>query len=134
MKALRFLTLDEILLIHADQIRRYGGTHGVRDMGLLRSALGMPAATFGGTYLHSTLAEMAAAYLYHIGQNDPFLDGNKRVALAAALVFLWLNGQHLDADEDELTDLVMGIASGRIMKAEIAVFIGRQLHSADPTD
>jgi death-on-curing protein len=127
----RFLTLDEVLLIHADQIGRYGGTHGLRDLGLLSSALGMPGAMFGSTYLHPTLAEMAAAYLFHIGQNHPFLDGNKRVALAAALAFLWLNGQRLEADDDELTELVMGVASGRVGKAEVAVFIGGHVRPID---
>lgn len=127
MGAPRFLTLDEVLFIHADQIGRYGGSHGLRDLGLLRSAIGMPGATFGGTYLHPTLAEMAAAYLFHIGQNHPFLDGNKRASLATALVFLWLNGQQLDVGEDELTELVMGVASGRIGKAEVGVFIGDHL-------
>ena len=131
MGAPRFLTLDEVLLIHADQIGRYGGSHGVRDLGLLSSAIGMPAATFGGSHLHPTLAEMAAAYLFHIAQNHPFLDGNKRAALATALVFLWLNGQQLHAEEDELTELVMGVASGRIGKAEVGVFIGDHLHPGD---
>jgi death-on-curing protein len=108
-----FLTLDEVLAIHADQVRRYGGAHGVRDWGLLSSALAMPQASFGGVYLHNSLAEMAAAYLFHLARNHPFLDGNKRAALASALAFLWLNDEHLEADEDELTELVMGVAAGR---------------------
>lgn len=121
--SLLFLTLDEILAIHSDQVRRYGGSHGVRDMGLLASAVAMPEASFAGVHLHPSLAEMAAAYLFHIAQNHPFLDGNKRTALASALVFLWVNDQRLDAEEDELTELVMGVAAGRIGKAEAAVFI-----------
>lgn len=124
MPAPRLLTLDEVLFIHADQIGRYGGSHGIRDVGLLGSALGTPGATFGGAYLHTTLAEMAAAYLFHIARNHPFLDGNKRTALATALVFLELNGYQLEADEDELTELVMGVAAGRIGKSQVAVFIG----------
>ena len=118
-----FLTLDEVLAIHANQIRRYGGSHGVRDLGLLSSALAMPQASFGGEYLHTSLAEMAAAYLFHIAQNHPFVDGNKRAALAAALAFIWLNDRRLEAGEDELTELVMGIAAGRLSKADAAVFI-----------
>ena len=127
MRAPLFLTLDEALLIHADQIRRYGGSHGVRDLGLLSAALAMPEASFGGVYLHPSLAEMAAAYLYHIARNHPFLDGNKRAALATALAFVWLNDRHLEAGEDELTDLVVGVAAGRVAKAEAAVFIGARL-------
>ena len=125
-----FLTLDEVLAIHADQIRRYGGSHGVRDMGLLSSALAMPQASFGGVYLHTSLAEMAAAYLFHVAQNHPFVDGNKRAALAAALAFIWLNERRLDAGEDDLTELVLGIAAGRAGKSEAAVFINARLHLA----
>jgi death-on-curing protein len=117
-----FLTLDETLVIHADQIRRYGGTHGVRDLGLLASALAMPKVSFQGAYLHPSLAEMAAAYLFHIARNHPLLDGNKRTALATALAFLWLNARWLEGGNDELTDLVVGVASGSIGKAETAVF------------
>ena len=122
-----FLTLDEALLIHADQIRRYGGSHGVRDVSLLSAALAMPEASLGGVYLHTSLAEMAAAYLFHITQNHPFLDGNKRAALATALAFVWLNGQRLEAGEAESTVLVMGVAAGRAGKAEAAVFISARL-------
>ena len=118
-----FLTLDEILAIHADQIRRYGGSHGVRDVGLLASAIAMPEASFGGVRVHASLAEMAAAYLFHLARNHPFLDGNKRAALATALAFLWLNDQRLLADADELTELVLDVAAGSVGKADAAVFI-----------
>jgi death on curing protein len=122
-----FLALDDVLLIHSDQIRRYGGRPGIRDLGLLGSALAMPGASFGGLRLHPSLPEMAAAYLFHIGRNHPFLDGNKRTALAAALTFLWLNGRRLEADDDELTGMVMDVAAGRIGKAEVAVFVAERL-------
>lgn len=128
-----FLTLDEVLAIHADQIRRYGGSHGVRDMGLLSSALAMPQASFGGVYLHTSLAEMAAAYLFHVAQNHPFVDGNKRAALAAALAFIWINDHRLKAGEDEVTELVMSIAAGSLGKADAAVFSGSHLHAARGT-
>ena len=87
-----FLTLDEVVATHRDQIERYGGSLGVRDWGLLQSAVAMPAATFGGQFLHTDLCEMAAAYLFHLVQNHPFIDGNKRVAHAAMETFLMLNG------------------------------------------
>jgi death-on-curing protein len=118
-----FLTLDEVLGIHADQIRRYGGTAGLRDRGLLISALAMPDASFGGVSFHTSLSEMAAAYLFHLARNHPFVDGNKRTALAAALAFLWMNDQHLEAGDDALTSLVMGVAAGHVSKADAAVFI-----------
>jgi death-on-curing protein len=118
-----FLTLDEVLGIHADQIRRYGGTAGLRDLGLLQSALAMPQTTFDDEFLHGTLFEMAAAYLFHLARNHPFVDGNKRTALMCALVFLGLNGHRLDADPDAVYRVVDGVASGDVDKAEVAVFL-----------
>jgi death-on-curing protein len=121
--SIRFLGLDEILALHADQIERYGGSEGVRDLGLLESATATPEASFGGKYLHATLPEMAAAYLYHLAQNHAFVDGNKRVAAAAMFMFLFLNGLELDCDEDDLVELTLGVASGKTTKAEVAVFV-----------
>ncbi|MCP3985376.1 MAG: type II toxin-antitoxin system death-on-curing family toxin [bacterium] len=118
-----FLTLDEALGIHADQIRRYGGHPGLRDPALLQSALGMPETTFEGEFLHGTLFEMAAAYLFHIARNHPFIDGNKRTALMCALVFLGLNDWRLEADTEALYGLVDGAAAGSVDKAEVAVFL-----------
>lgn len=118
-----FLTFDEVLALHADQLGRYGGEVGLLDSGLLSSALAMPRATFGGELLHPTLAEMAAAYLFHICQNHPFLDGNKRTALAACLAFLWLNDLEIVAEPNELTELVLGVARGEVAKADVAVFL-----------
>jgi death-on-curing protein len=120
-----FLTLDEVLGIHADQIRRYGGRPGLRDLGLLQSALAMPETTFGGEFLHGTVFEMAAAYLFHLARNHPFVDGNKRTALMSALVFLGLNGQRLDAESGALYELVDGVAAGSVDKAEVSVFFRR---------
>ena len=125
MKAPVFLTLEEALALHADQVHRYGGGLGVRDMGLLESARAVPQASFGGTWLHDGLAAMAAAYLFHIVRNHSFIDGNKRTGLMATLVFLGLNGLALEAGEDALTDLVLGVASGQVSKAEATVFIER---------
>jgi death-on-curing protein len=118
-----FLTLDEVLAIHADQIRRYGGASGIRDLSLLGSAMAMPEATFDGEYLHGNDFEMAAAYLFHIARNHPFFDGNKRTALMSALVFLGLNGQRLVAESDSLYELVDGVAAGDVDKSRVAVFL-----------
>jgi death-on-curing protein len=117
-----FLTLDEIISIHRDQIARYGGSEGVRDWGLLQSALAMPAAASGGRYLHADLCEMAAACLFHIVQNHPFVDGNKRVGAVAADVFLALNDVRLTADQDEYADLVLSVARGETPKSAAAEF------------
>lgn len=122
-----FLTLDEVLALQADQIERYGGRPGIRDLGLLQSALGTPRATFGGRFLHGSLHEMAAAYLFHLVRDHPFIDGNKRVGLAALLAFLGLNSRWLEADPGELEDLVRDVAAGKVSKAEVAVFVERHM-------
>ena len=122
MKVL-FLTFGEVLSIYEEQIRLFGGPSGLRDSGLLQSAMGNVEATFDGAFLHESLFEMAAAYLYGICRNHPFLDGNKRTAVAAALTFLDMNRIELDADEEEFYRLVIGVAEGRVSKASVAVFL-----------
>ncbi|MBW3539168.1 MAG: type II toxin-antitoxin system death-on-curing family toxin [Planctomycetes bacterium] len=117
-----FLTLTEVLEIHRDQIARYGGSEGIRDRGLLESAVAMPQAAFGGQYLHTDLFQMAAAYLYHLVQNHPFIDGNKRVGAAAADVFLTLNGLTLTAPEEQYEELVMSVAQSESGKTTVADF------------
>lgn len=124
-----FLTLDEVVAIHRDQIERYGGSLGVRDWGLLKSAVAMPAATFGGHFLHGDLCEMAAAYLFHLVQNHPFIDGNKRVGAAASDVFLTLNDLQLVADEDEFADFVLSVARGETSKSAAAEFFRARVES-----
>lgn len=119
---LDFLAVEDILLLHSDQIDLYGGEHGVRDMGLLESAVAQPQAMFKGEFLHHDLFQMAAAYLFHIVQNHPFIDGNKRTGIVAALAFLDINGIKLDAIEGSLYGLVMSVACGRACKQEIAEF------------
>jgi death-on-curing protein len=118
-----FLNLAEVLGIHRDQIERYGGQPGIRDLGLLQSALAMPAAGFGGRYLHEDLFEMAAAYLFHIARNHPFVDGNKRTGAVAALVFLSLNDIEIEAEEDSFEQTVFAVAEGKWGKADVAAFL-----------
>jgi death-on-curing protein len=117
-----FLTLDEIVAVHADQIARYGGSEGVRDWGLLQSAIAMPSAAVGGQFLHADLCGMAAAYLFHIVQNYPFIDANKRVGAVAAYVFLALSGIRMTADNDAYAELVLGVARGETPKSAVAEF------------
>ena len=118
-----FLSKSQILEIHRDQIARYGGSLGVRDEGLLDSAIAMPAAQFGGQYLHAFPHEMAAAYLFHLVMNHPFIDGNKRVGLATALVFLKLNEIDVKStDKRNWEKFVIAIASGNADKTDAAVF------------
>jgi death-on-curing protein len=117
-----FLTLDDILESHQNQIDTYGGSHGIRDIGLLESAIAQPEASFGGEYLHADIFEMAAAYVYHLVMNHPFVDGNKRVGLEAALIFLEMNNENLNASDEELVDLVLKTTAGQIGKRQIAEF------------
>src|SRR6266436_5193191 len=117
-----FSTLDEVLEIHHDQLARYGGAAGVRDLGLLQSALAQPQATFSGRFLHADLFEMAAAYLFHLVQNHAFLDGNKRAGTVAAIVFLRMNEQELKVTNDELESLVLSVAQSQVDKAAITTF------------
>ena len=114
-----FLTVDEVVEIHHDQIDLYGGSHGLRDRGVLESAVATPAATFGGEYLHASIPQIAAAYLYHLCQGHAFIDGNKRVGTEAAITFLGMNDWELTLEPDELTALVLGVASGVVTKAKL---------------
>jgi death-on-curing protein len=86
-----FLSLDEVLEIHEQQVERYGGSGGLRDRAGLESAIATPQATFGGKFLHTSIPAMAAAYLFHLCQNHAFIDGNKRVGANAAITFLLMN-------------------------------------------
>lgn len=119
MNTIRFLTLSEVLLIYEDQIRRYGGAYGVRDLSLLSSAVYVPRSSFESQFLHSTVPEMAAAYAYHICENHALIDGNKRVGLAAALVFLDINGYDFDCPEEKIYRIMMDVAGGKMNKAEL---------------
>jgi death-on-curing protein len=118
-----FLTLAEVLEIHQDQMRRYGGSPGIRDLDLLKSALAMPKAGIGEQYFHADIMEMAAAYLFHVVRNHPFIDGNKRTGTVAALIFLAMNGIDIEEDETEFELLVRKVAEGRADKNDIAGFL-----------
>ena len=120
MKKITFLTLVEVVEIHSDQIQHYGGSEGIRDMNLLSSAVAMPYVSFSGMFLHSDLYEMAAAYAFHICQNHPFVDGNKRTALASALIFLELNGVSVSDSQGKLDEAVVSLASGDVNKVDFA--------------
>jgi death-on-curing protein len=120
-----FLTVGDVLALHIDQIREFGGSEGLRDQGGLESAVAQASATYGGKYLHVGLFEMAAAYAFHIAENHPFVDGNKRTALNAAIVFLGLNGFDVVGDEGRLYDAMMDLASGESSKGQMAALLGQ---------
>ncbi|MCS6798685.1 MAG: type II toxin-antitoxin system death-on-curing family toxin [Myxococcota bacterium] len=120
MREPKFLTVEDVLILHREQSRRYGGSSAVRAIELLESAVAQAPATFAGEYLHADLFEMAAAYAFHIAQNQPFIDGNKRTGLLAALVFLDLNDVIIRDDLGELHDAMIAIAERRMDKATLA--------------
>ncbi|MEH1861051.1 MAG: type II toxin-antitoxin system death-on-curing family toxin [Nostoc sp.] len=123
MQTLKFLTISQVLDIHQRQIQRFGGTSGARDEGLLNSALAQPQATFGGELLHPTIHKQAAAYLYHLAMNHPFIDGNKRTVFAVMLTFLNLNGYTLNLSQEQAYNLVIQVVQKEISKEELSAFL-----------
>ncbi len=119
MKDICFLTIEQVLAVHQKMIERYGGDPLIRDLGLIESAVMMPRQSFGGEYLHPSIASMAAAYLFHLCGNHGFTDGNKRTAVGAALVFLDSNGYELALTIDELEQITLDVAEGKLDKANL---------------
>ena len=122
-----FLELAEALEIHSGLLERYGGRPGILDLELLTSALAAPGAGLGEKYVHTGCWEMAAAYLYYMVNLHPFVDGNRRAAAMAAVIFLELNGFELQAGEEELERLVRETALGRADKNSVADFFRRKV-------
>lgn len=118
-----FLTRHEVLALHARLIELYGGDPGLRDEGLFDSALAQPEASFDGQFLHADIFAMAAAYGFHLGQAQSLMDGNKRTATAAMLVFLELNGHPLHVDQAELYAAMIAVAERRLSKAALAQWL-----------
>ena len=112
------LTVEIVREIHTEAISRFGGLDGVRETALLESAVAAPQASFGGKSPYRDLAEVAAAYLYYLCRNHPFIDGNKRAALGACIVFLRLNGMEPKVDGPEWEELVLAIAAGTLDRGE----------------
>jgi len=115
------LTVEMVREIHAEAISKFGGSDGVRDSALLESAVAAPQASFGGKSPYRDLAEVAAAYLYYLCRNHPFIDGNKRAALGSCIVFLRLNGVEPRPDGPEWEDLVLAIAAGSLDREQATI-------------
>jgi len=120
---IRFLSETIVLAIHDDQVRLYGGVYGVRDGAMLDAALHMPQAQFGGEFLHPTIFHMAAAYGFHLCQNHPFIDGNKRTAGMVMFTFLRLNGLEPVASELDYYQTMMAVANGEMNKEQLAAWL-----------
>jgi death on curing protein len=125
----RWLDTTIVLDVHAEQLALFGGADGIRDLGLLESALARPINKYG--YGESDLAALAAAYAFGIARNHPFVDGNKRAAFASIIVFLGLNGFDLDAPQAEATAIILGLAAGDITEEVLAAWIADHIKPLD---
>ena len=123
MIGITFIPKELILYFHDRLIQDYGGAYGIRDEKLMDSAIEQPKATYGGRFLHDTLIKMAAAYGYHLCNNHPFIDGNKRIGILAMLTFLEINGIEIKCTGDELINLGLGIADGSINSKDLLGWI-----------
>jgi len=123
------LTVEIVREIHAEAIERFGGSDGVRDVALLESAVSAPQASFGGRSPYKDLVEVAAAYLFYLCRNHPFVDGNKRAALGACIVFLRLNGLEPKPDGPEWEELTLAVAASAIDRDETTRRLQKLLRS-----
>jgi death on curing protein len=113
------LTTEIVCEIHDEAISQFGGSTGIRDFALLESAVAAPRASFGGVSPYQDLIEVAAAYLFYLCKNHPFVDGNKRVGLGACIVFLRLNGLEPAPDGDPWEKLTLAVASSAVDRDEV---------------
>ena len=127
LDGVRFLSVDDVLAIQENTIAKEGGLGGLRDAGLLESAVLMPQQRFGGKYLHTDLGAMAAAYLFHISQNHAFLDGNKRTAALATLIFLNINDVESLPTPKALERMTLAVAASEVDKAELTEWTRSQI-------
>lgn len=121
-----FLAVEEVIQVHDELVSTYGGLHGIKDMGLLLSAIEMPKACMFGEFLHESIFDKAAAYLFHIVCNHAFLDGNKRTGAAITLIFLSLNGNEIKYDMLDFEEMVCKVAQGLFSKKEISKFLEKK--------
>jgi death on curing protein len=121
--AIKFIPDEIVPIIQADLLKRYGGTLGIRDRGLLSSALAQPKMTAQKRFLHRTLFDKAAAYGFHICRDHPFVDGNKRIAFVLMDMFLQENGWELQASEEEVYETMIRLASGNLAKNDLSAWL-----------
>ena len=117
------LTVDEIISIHSLLCRKTGGSDGLRDRGLLESAVYSAEMTFGGAEIYQTLEEKCARLCYALTSNHPFVDGNKRIGILTMLVCLRLNGVELKFTQEELIDLSLSAASGKLSYEDVLSWV-----------
>jgi death-on-curing protein len=128
-----FLSVDDVVALHAIGIADQGGDPHLRDRGLLESAVAMPPQQVGGEYLHGDVPTMAAAYAFHICRNHPFVDGNKRAGAAAMIASLSDNGWRFDATADEAEPLFFQLAAGELDKAAFTQRARQYMREGEPS-
>ncbi|HEY6243374.1 MAG TPA: type II toxin-antitoxin system death-on-curing family toxin [Pyrinomonadaceae bacterium] len=124
---MRYLSLQEVILLHSLLISQSSGSCGLRDRGALESAVAQPEASFGGEDLYPDLASKAAALGHSLIQNHPFVDGNKRIGHGAMEVFLLLNGHEIDASVGDQEKIIIDVASGRVSRIELSEWISKHM-------
>ncbi len=129
MRTIQYLSVEQVLALHGALVQAFGGAAGLRDRGRLEAAVARPAATFGGEDLYDDLAAKAAALMHSLVLNHPFVDGNKRVGVAAAELFLSCNLQLLSVTDDELEALTLAVAQGTIEAEALAIWFRQRLHA-----
>ncbi len=127
---MEYLRIEEVINFHDMLIEKYGGASGLRDLGQLASAVALPQQSFSGVDLHQFPYEKAAAYMYHIIKNRPFIDGNKRTGVFVCFVFMQRNRIPLEFDGDRVEEIAVAVAEGKINKTELSVLL-EQLSSTD---
>ena len=127
-----YLSIDQVLALHAFQITRFGGGRGLRDRGLLEAAVARPRQTFAGEDLYPDPAAKAASLMHSLVTNHPFVDGNKRVGAHAALVFLVANGLEPTFGPEELTDITLSVARGEVEAEGLAIWLRQRTRRREP--
>ena len=125
----KWIRLESVVAAHSKQLARHGGVEGIRDAGLLESALSRPRNLFA--YGSPDMVALAAAYAFGIVRNHPFFDGNKRTALATCRAFVLLNGYAVDATQDEKADVILKLAASELSEEEFALWLHTRLVSRD---
>ena len=123
MKQTKFLILDEVIAIHDSMIELYGGSFGIRDIGLIQSAIARPQSTFGGVDLYETVFDKAAALFHSLMFNHAFVDGNKRTTMATTARFLVANGYSLESTQKEFTDFPIKAENNHFSLEDISVWL-----------
>ncbi len=122
-----YLSVEQLLDLHREQLQRYGGLRGLRDRGSLESASVRPAMTFSGDDLYADVASKAAALMHSLALNHPFVDGNQRVAAHAAVLFALVNGRECLATPGELVEITLAVAEGKVEVEALAIWFRQRL-------